>query len=111
MTVVAPEHRRPGQPAQTTLRTLVASDGTLVALRQNQHKVHVAVFGGRAPGMRAEQINFLRLKFSFQPLDDIFQKAGVGAKRAAWSAARRGATLHASRSTLQERQSPPRASS
>src|SRR6266516_3967557 len=34
-----------GQPAQTTLRALVASDGPLVALRQNHHQVHVAVFG------------------------------------------------------------------
>jgi len=65
---------RNGQPTQTTLRALVAPDGPLVALRQNHHQVHVAIFIGRAPGMRAKQINFLRLKLSFQPLNGFFQQ-------------------------------------
>jgi hypothetical protein len=63
------------QPAQTTLRALVAPDRPLVALRQNHHEVHVTVFIGRSPGVRAEEINFLRLKLGFQPFDYIFQKA------------------------------------
>src|SRR3989442_14943987 len=47
-----------GQSAQATLRTLVALDWSLVALRQNHHQVHVAIFIGRAPGVRAKQIYF-----------------------------------------------------
>jgi hypothetical protein len=59
------------------LGALVAPDRPLVALGQNHHQVHVAVIGRRAPSVRTEQINFLRLKLGFQPLDYIFQKAGL----------------------------------
>src|SRR2546427_697295 len=63
-----------GQPAQAFLGALVAANRALVAARHNDHEVNVTVFSGRAPGVRAEQINFFRLKFVFQPFNGFVQK-------------------------------------
>jgi len=63
--------------AQTSLSALHPADGAFVAGRHNDHQVHIAVFGGRAPGVRAEQPDLLRLKFRFQSFNRFFQKAGL----------------------------------
>src|ERR1017187_1299505 len=63
------------QSPQTKLRPLVAPDGALIAFLQNNHQIHVAVVRRRAPRVRAEQINFLRLKLGFQPFHCCFQQA------------------------------------
>ena len=51
--------------AQTSLGALHPADGAFVAGRHNDHQIHVAVFGRRAPGVRAEQPDLLRLKSAF----------------------------------------------
>lgn len=66
-----------GQPAQTFLGALVASNRALVAARNNDHDVNVAVFIGCAPGVRAKEIDFFRLKFGFQPFNGFVQKVGL----------------------------------
>ena len=66
-----------GDAAQTFLGALVASNRALVAARHDDHEVNVAVFIGRAPGVRAEQINLFGLKLGLQTFNDIFQKAGL----------------------------------
>ena len=66
-----------GQPAEAFLGALVASNRALVALWQNHHQVHIAVLGGRAPGVRAEQPDLLRLKFRHQPLCGCLEQIGV----------------------------------
>ena len=63
--------------AQTSLRALHAADGAFVAGWHNDHQVHIAVFRGRAPSVRAEQPDLFRLKFRFQSFDRFFQKAGL----------------------------------
>src|SRR3989442_10601773 len=70
-----------GQPAQTFLGALVASNRALVTARHNDHEVNVAVFIGRAPGVRAEEINRFGLKLGLQTFNDIFQKAGLNCFR------------------------------
>src|SRR5450759_416663 len=54
--------------AQTSLRALHPADGSFVAGRHNDHQVNVAVFIGRAPGVRTEQPDLFRLKFRDQLL-------------------------------------------
>jgi hypothetical protein len=66
-----------GQPAETLLGALVAPDGALAAAWHNDHQIHIAVFGGRAPSVRTKQPDLLGLKFSFQSFDRLFQKAGL----------------------------------
>ena len=56
------------QAAQTSMRPLRAADGRFIALAYDDHEVHVAVFGGRAPGVRTEQPDLLWLKFCDEPL-------------------------------------------
>ena len=63
--------------AQTAVRALHPADGAFVAGRHNDHQVHIAVFRGRAPCVRAEQPDLLRLKFRFQSFDRFFQKGGL----------------------------------
>lgn len=63
-----------GQPAQTPLGALVASNWPFVAVGDDHHEVNVAVLGGRAPGMRAKQVNLLRQEFSLQPLNGLVQQ-------------------------------------
>jgi len=53
---------------KAALGALVAANGALVALRHDDHQIHVAVLTGLASGVRAEQINFLRPKFRHQSL-------------------------------------------
>ena len=64
------------QIAEAMVRPLHPLDGPFGAARHDDHEIDVAVVGRRAPGVRTEQINFLRLKFYFQPFNGIFQKAG-----------------------------------
>ena len=61
--------------AQTSLSSLHPADGALVAGGHDDHQVHIAVFGGRAPSVRAEKPDLLRLKFRFQSFDRFFQKS------------------------------------
>lgn len=61
-------------PAQAAMGALHPLDAALFAVRNNDHQIHIAVVIGRAPGVRTEQINFLRLKFNFQSLDGFFQQ-------------------------------------
>ena len=63
------------QPAQTAVCPLHPPDGLLAAVADNDHEIHVAVLGRRAPGVRTEQINLLRLKFGFQPFYCFVQQA------------------------------------
>ena len=50
----------------------MTSHGTLnrllIAMRDNDEQIHIAVFVGRSPGMRAEQNDLFRLKLGDQPL-------------------------------------------
>jgi len=59
--------------AQASLSALHAADGAFVAGRHNDHQVHIAVFGGRAPSVRAEEPDLLRLKFRFQSFNRFIQ--------------------------------------
>src|SRR5258708_5896082 len=43
------------QIAETMMRALHPADGPLAAFADNHHQIHVAVFMGRAPSVRAEQ--------------------------------------------------------
>ena len=56
----------------------MASDGTLnrllIAMRDNDEQIHIAVFVGRSPGMRAEQNDLFRLKLCDQPLGHLLEK-------------------------------------
>jgi hypothetical protein len=61
--------------AQASLSALHPADGAFVAGGHNDHQVHIAVFGGGAPRVRAEKPDLLRLKFGFQSFDRFFQKA------------------------------------
>lgn len=61
------------QPAQTAVRPLHPPNCLLAAVADNDHEIHVAVLGWRAPCVRTEQINLLRLKFGFQPFDCFVQ--------------------------------------
>lgn len=71
-----PHHHisRNGEPSETFLGALGALNGSFVAARHNDHEVNVAVFSGRAPSVRTEEINFLRLKLDFQPFKSVVQK-------------------------------------
>jgi len=62
---------------EAMMRTLHSFDGTFGAFWHNDHEINVTVFMGRAPGVRAEEIDFLRLKFLFQPFNRFVQKAGL----------------------------------
>ena len=62
---------------QTSLSALHPTDGAFIAGGHNDHQVHIAVFSGRAPSVRAEQPDLLRLKFRFQSFNRFFQKAGL----------------------------------
>ena len=66
-----------GQPAQTFLGALVTPDAPLVAGGHNDHQIHIAVFGGRAPGVRAEKPDLLRLKFGSLSFNRFFLKVGL----------------------------------
>jgi len=61
--------------AQASLSALHAANGAFIAERHNDHQVHIAVLARRAPGVRAEKPDLLGLKFRFQSLDRLFQKA------------------------------------
>ena len=63
--------------AQTSLSALHPADGAFVAGGHNDHQLYIAVFGGRAPSVRAEQPDLLRLKFKFQSFNRFLQKAGL----------------------------------
>jgi len=60
--------------AQTSLSALHPANRTFIAGRNNDHQIHVTVFGRRAPRMRAEQPYLLGLKLGFQPFDSLLQK-------------------------------------
>ena len=60
---------------QAAVRPLHPADSPLTAFLDDDHEIHVAVFRGRAPRVRAEQINLLRLEFGFQPLHRCFEQA------------------------------------
>src|SRR5947209_9343032 len=62
------------QPSKATLGALVAANRALVAARHDDHQINVAVLTGGAPGVRAEQINFLRLKFRHQALSGCLEQ-------------------------------------
>lgn len=59
------------------MSALHSPDRRFLTVRHNNHQVHVAVFGGRAPGVRAKKINFLWLKFFLQPFNGFVQKDGL----------------------------------
>ena len=63
--------------AQTSLSALHPADGAFVAGSNYDHQIHIAVFGGRAPRVRTEQPDLLRLKFGFQSFNRFFQKGGL----------------------------------
>ena len=56
------------QSAQTTVRALRAADGLLIAVGNDNEQINVAVVMRRAPGVRAEQPDLLRLKFRHELL-------------------------------------------
>ena len=62
-------------PAQSSLSALHSADGAFVAGGHYDHQIHIAVFGGSAPSVRAEEPDLLGLKFRFQSFDRLFQKA------------------------------------
>ena len=55
-------------------RPLHPPDGALAALGHNHHQVHIAIFMGRAPRVRTEQKNLLRLEFGPQQLHGSLQQ-------------------------------------
>jgi hypothetical protein len=61
--------------AQTSLSALHPADGAFIAGGHDDHQIHVAVFGGGAPRVGAEEPDLLRLKLGFQSFDRFFQKA------------------------------------
>ena len=50
------------------MRPLRAADGRLVAVRDDDEKIHIAVFVRIAPRVRAEQPDLFRLEFSHESL-------------------------------------------
>src|SRR5665213_1404829 len=60
---------------QTMVGALHPLDVAFFAGGNNDHQIYITVIRRRAPRVRAEQINFLRLKFGFQPFHRCFQKS------------------------------------
>ena len=69
--------------AQASLGALHSADRAFIAGGHDDHQVHIAVFGGRAPSVRAEEPDLFGLKFRFQSFDRLFQKATLNCLHAA----------------------------
>ena len=61
--------------SQALVRALHASDSAFLAAWHDDHQIHIAVVRGQVPRVRAEKVDFLRLKFGFEPFVGFFEQA------------------------------------